>query len=187
MIVCWFYRRFISGCIDTERALPEQIERHVRRCAACRAFYDTGIRLADRLIAEASQENVTPPPFLHGKILASLDVLPHSRTARIGFRPAWLVAVGIVFLMLIGLPLVRHRDERNALLRPNVSSARGASDPIHLLAAASTLPNENKLLEWSQKADQPLETELKCVIQDARAALAGLAHNFLPRDLSTLR
>jgi hypothetical protein len=45
------------------------------------------------------------------------------------------------------------------------------------------LPNSQKLLELSQRLDQPLETEMAFVVNDAKSALQSLAQNFLPDQL----
>ena len=186
MLTCWFYRRFISSCIDTDRSLPGQVESHLRHCAECRQFSDAGRQIAERLADEAQSESVLPPPFLHGKILASLNK-PASQEAGGPFQPAWPAIALIFCLLLVGALFIRHRERLGELLQPAVSMAQATSNAIGLLAATAKIPSEEKLLEWSQKLDQPLETELQSVIHDARSALAGLAHNFLPDDLSSLR
>ena len=57
-----------------------------------------------------------------------------------------------------------------------VSTATELSTLIHV-------PNQVKLTDWSQKLDQPLETELELVVSDAKTAITYLADNFLPEQL----
>lgn len=49
------------------------------------------------------------------------------------------------------------------------------------------LPDSGVLAELSRKWDQPLETEMKSVFHDARAAVNLLAYNFLPDTLLASR
>jgi hypothetical protein len=39
---------------------------------------------------------------------------------------------------------------------------------------------EQNVFEWSKALDQPLETEMKSVVSDAKTAIQLLAGNFLP-------
>jgi len=40
-----------------------------------------------------------------------------------------------------------------------------------------------KLLEWSENLDQPLESEIRLVVDDAKSVLSSLSDNFLPHGL----
>jgi hypothetical protein len=182
MIFCWIYRRLISHRLDANEPLPERVQNHIRNCPGCRTFHASGIQLAEQLIGSAPLHRKAPSPFLHGKILASIDsgtlrTEPEQRA----FRPAWSVAFVSLGLVLICAAVIHFRPlpQTSATFSPSpvAEDAAGNSDPM---AATVKLPNADKLREWSQNWDQPLQTELQSVVHDAKQALQLLAHNFLP-------
>jgi hypothetical protein len=47
--------------------------------------------------------------------------------------------------------------------------------------------NAAKLLEWSENLDQPLESEIRLVVDDAKSVLSSLSDNFLPHGLGNAK
>ena len=76
MIACWFYKKVMARALDASHALPGAAQRHVRDCPACREFYELESEITRRLVAGGERHNQSPPPFLHAKIMASLDRRP---------------------------------------------------------------------------------------------------------------
>lgn len=186
MLTCWIYRRLISESLDTDQALTRSVQRHLQNCPGCREFSAHGKRLAEGLAFQAWREGVPISPFLHGRIMASLDK-PDVRAMPGLLRPAWSIAA-LVFCLVSASAFFFMLHEP----MPLDSSSHGLASQkarfaANLLAAAAQLPAENALLEWGIKLDKPLETEMKSVIEDARTALVGVVHNFLPDESSLLR
>jgi hypothetical protein len=142
--------------------------------------------LTERLAEEARQEDAPFPPFLHGRILASLDQ-PETRAVPGLLRPVW-AATAMVFCVLSVGALFFMRHERSALdPAADSTSAQNSRLAAGLLAAAAQLPARNTLFEWGLNLDKPLETEMKSVVEDARIALVGVVHHFVPDDSNLLR
>src|SRR5436309_8465 len=108
MIVCWFYKKIIAQRVDDNRALPARAQAHVRNCPACRQFYALERELTRRLADDAERHRHAPSPFLHGKIMASLnrrtEIIPPERKS---LQPVWAAALIIVVLGLISIPAIR--------------------------------------------------------------------------------
>ena len=97
-------------------------------------------------------------------------------------RPAWVTAA-LVFCLVSAGAFFFIRHQRPALDHgSHFAASQNAQRAVSLLAAAAQLQTENSLLEWGLKLDQPLETEMKSVVEDARTALAGVVHIFLPDE-----
>ncbi|MBM3841536.1 MAG: hypothetical protein FJ398_27055 [Verrucomicrobia bacterium] len=185
MLICWFYRRMISASLDADHALPRRAQDHVARCPSCRDFYETGLRMGEQLAASANHERVSSPPFLQGRIVAALN-RPCKCPRAMLWRPAWTATALAVALVALTAWFMRDQSPLPPQPQPGVASGQSPILTAELFAAAASLPGEDTLLEWGQKLGQPLETELKSVLQDARKALAGLAQNFLPDGLSPI-
>ncbi|MBI4658019.1 MAG: hypothetical protein HY735_04070 [Verrucomicrobia bacterium] len=186
MITCWIYKRWISGCLDAGRDFPPKLGAHLRSCPNCRTFSDAAVRVSQRLRAEAGGEMIPPSPFLRGRILASLNRPPPAAVREI-VRPAWSMAAGALALLLVGGLVIRYQHHRQSP-PPAVSAPVGErSNPAGIVVEIARLPAQEKLREWSQKLDQPLQAELQSVFEDAQSAVALLAHNFLPDSFTPLR
>jgi len=176
MIACWLYRKFITDDTDANHALPNSVQRHFQTCPACRKFLDSERELTQRLVAGAESHQKAPSPFLHARIMASLDRDPQAAPAARQFLPpVWATALVIAALGLFGIFLMRDAPQP-------------AGPSSH--SVASSLPSENhvpmvtgqNLLNWTTKLDQPLESEMQSVVADAKAAIQLLAQNFLPEN-----
>jgi len=175
MIACWFYRKFIPDGNDANRPLPDSVQRHLKTCPACRQFLDSERELTQRLIAGTESHRKSPSPFLHARIMASLDRNPQAAPVTRPFLPpVWATALVIAALGFLSIYLMR--DAR----QPAGPSSHTANSP----------PPENQvpiltgqnLLNWTTKLDQPLESEMQSVVADAKAAIQLLAQNFLPEN-----
>jgi hypothetical protein len=175
----------ISANLDAGRALSSHVQHHVQTCPSCRDFYETSLHIGERLAAGARHERMPSPPFLQGRILAALSQ-PQPPPPDGLIRPAWAATALAAALVLMSVWFWRDRSAVPRQAQPAVSSSQGSALAVELVVAAARLPAEAKFREWGQKLDQPLETELKSVLHDARTALAGLAHSFLPDHLSPM-
>ena len=181
MIACWFHKKAIAHSIDTTQALPERTQRHVRNCHVCRQFCELERELTRQLVAGAGLRSQTPPPFLHAKILASLDrpspMTPsHSRVP----APAWAAAFLIVALGLFSVLFIRHLENPVLEGPPAGQSPPGPHPVVRQFANHLSALSGRDLIEWSTDLDQPLQTEMQSVLSDAKTAIHLLAQNFLP-------
>jgi anti-sigma factor ChrR (cupin superfamily) len=178
MIACWFHKKVIARCLDTSEALPDSTQRHVQNCPACRHFLDLERALVRRLAADAERHSQSPSPFLHARIMASLD-----RTSQIAeperrfLNPIWATALVIVGLGLFSIPFLRN--SKNPAHPNRIAASSNLLAATQQLASNSPKTTARNLLEWSKALDQPLETEIKSVVSDAKTAMNLLAQNFL--------
>ena len=187
MLTCWYYRRIISECLDSNQDLPVRLGKHLRQCSSCRGFHDAAVGLCEQLLADADRERQVPSPFLQSRIVASLGE-GDPQPVRTVFRPAWSAAAAVVAIVLSSVLFLRHDPAPKIPAGSGAVAARQAADGngAGLLAGTMRLPVQDGIREWTKKLNQPLETELQSVIQDARTALDLLAYNFLPDRPSQL-
>jgi hypothetical protein len=182
MIKCWRYRRIISRSADENTPLPPAAQAHLAQCPDCQRRHETEQGIASRLSAGAGAQKLREAPqFIRARIMARIaDSSPELRpaTGLSLFRWPAVLAASVVVLTVI-------------LLWPNQSRIKLARDPIARVqpgraaesVAALELPNTKVLTQWATNPDQPLETEAKAVVHDARSAMTALADNFFPEKL----
>jgi len=175
MITCWFYKKVITHQIDVNQTLPEKAQHHIQTCAACRQFYALECEVTRRLVADAERHRQSPSPFLHAKIMASIDRPTEiTQPAPKFLHPIWATALVIIALGALTIPQLKKMqtassqstaDSQTVAVRPTTNSI------------TTTGPS---LLAWSKALDRPLETEMQSVVSDAKTAVLLLAQNFLP-------
>lgn len=177
MAFCWFYRRTISQCLDAAEPLADRTRRHVQSCPDCQTFYATQKRITQNLMDEAADWRSEPSPFLHGRIMASLERGGQAAEPRANsFR--WVAASVVLGCLLLGSFIglrLRHDGAPPDRAAPIIVNSS--------LFSAEQIPSGRELLEWSQTLEQPLQTELDSVVTDAKTAVRVLADNFLPEKL----
>ncbi|MFO1497680.1 MAG: hypothetical protein U1G07_04685 [Verrucomicrobiota bacterium] len=100
--------------------------------------------------------------------------------SRSGVRTVLLPAAGVLLFLLVGYHLwtpPQHPSPLRAVAPPVQPVQKAAVEP------AASEPDPSQLLTWTESFDQPLETELSCVVSDAKAALKSLTESFLPTTL----
>lgn len=179
MLRCWIFRKVIAHLVIVDQAWPERIQRHLQVCPVCRQFHTIQAALTRELAAEARTQRQSPSPFLHAKIMASLDrVGPNREPDRSMIAPFWSGALVSLGIIVIG-----------ALFIFNLSQSRQPSNPVstavdQIQAALAPVPIANgpALLQWSKQLEQPLESEMQGMMGDAQSTLRSLADNFLPQQ-----
>jgi hypothetical protein len=174
MAFCWYYKKLIARCLDADEAPSEALQNHMRACPDCQAFYESEKHLTESLVAGADLERRTPSPFLQARIIAALtkrDDVPEPRV----FRFNWVAAAFVGLLVVGGILVTRHLPIPGT---PSTLVDNTTGNAAFFSTAG--IPSGQKLLEWSQALDQPLETELNSVVNDAKSAIRLLADNFLP-------
>lgn len=181
MITCWLTRREIAKSLDDGTVLQERVRKHLPHCAGCESYYRQQQQLVEKLSSEAHLDVLNPSPFLRGKIVAAVrraaesgpDVTPAPRFAWSGgLAFSALAAVAILFGIIWNQPAPSPR-------------------PSELLTKVIQLSGDQVLEEttgqnfeaWSVTLNQPLESELEFVMNDARSAIDSLAASFIPESL----
>jgi hypothetical protein len=164
-----------SRRLDDGREAPAWVHGHFGRCAACREHYEQERSIAQELAAKAQSMRSQAPPFLHRRILANLESCSpqsHSSRSRLAFASA-LVGVTALVALFYFKPLPTS---------PQLSTHQQQAEASPDLPRLST---SKDLLALSTKLDEPLETELRLAIDDARTALTSISHNLFPEDVLT--
>jgi hypothetical protein len=179
MKLCWFYRKAIAWAADDESPLPAWLEHHLRHCDHCARVRKTEFSLAAGLRRAAAQERRDVPPFLHARILRALDEVAEESCA-LGqdekrlINRWWPVLIPFAAVLLLAL----YGAWKFSVIEPPTPIMAVQPDPEP--TAAKELPTTPQLLAWADRIDQPLETELRSVVSDARSAWLALTDNFLP-------
>src|SRR5580765_1025107 len=106
---CWFHQKLITSYADSMQALPKRTEGHLRSCPACHELYSFERELTRRLVTDPTPEGHSFPPFLHARIMASVDRAPQTtcRRSESLARPMWATALLLIGLGLLSIPLIR--------------------------------------------------------------------------------
>src|ERR1043166_1859290 len=179
MIACFFYKKIIARALGIPtQALSAGAQRHLRACPDCRQSYELERELTRRLVADAEKQSHSPSPWLRGRIMASLDGPMQDAPAPRFAQPAWAAAMILVALGLLSLYTLRSPQPSAAPSAPHLSANPSpGTGQVSTVAQPSPTP---AVLEWSKVLEQPLETEMKSVVSDAKSAIQLLAQNFLP-------
>jgi len=180
MIVCWFYKKIIAHNLDE---LPARARVHLETCPNCRRHYESEADIARRLANGAEAERLPPSPFLHARIMGSLD-RPQREASGDGKRRrlGWAVALAATCLLLFGI-FVRRQAAPEP---PGVHNAAAASATPPVLPLTVQLPPVPEFNEWIEKLDAPLETEMQLVVSDARTTMNSLVESLLPDTVRTV-
>jgi len=182
MIKCWHYRRMISRSLDENTPLPPAAQAHLAECQDCRRRCQTEREIVRRLSAgAAAPKRPQPPPFLQARIMARIaSSPPAARRASHPFLIYGTIGLAAAYIVLTTI-----------FVRPGRSGFKPSPGQIAYVQperAAGTAFSK----DWSGPAllaglatnlDQPLETEMRAVVQDARGAATALADNFFPEEL----
>jgi hypothetical protein len=177
MNTCFYFRRIIKSSLDGAVALPDAAQRHTQECATCREIYESERGIIRELRGGA--EDMEPSPFLHARIISAIENAGQEPQRKRHRLPAsWAAGMAAACALALVYTLMSQRVETP---RAPVANASHPATPAALdLALNVKLPDGNQVRQWAGKLDEPLETEQKLVISDAKTALSALADNFLP-------
>ena len=190
MITCWLTRRKIDWEMDDGAATSAAVRRHLSRCAACERYRRRQLALVKELIQEARQTPPSSPLFFREQA----SILPNQtgsfggggcrtqsangRTSP-GLKFAWrqaLVWCVAAFLVVFGILRMPPREVPS-------SSSELIAKAIHFSGEqALDEAARQSLQEWSALLNQPLESEIQFLMNDARLAMNSLASSFLPEQ-----
>src|SRR5438552_16140420 len=181
---CWFYKSVIRRCTDAGEPIPERTQRHVRDCPVCGEFYKVERALTRGLLAGAEFHRHSPSPFLRPRIMRSLERRSRvNEPVRKSLHPIWAAGL-IVSLGVLCIFLTRTSQSSNSPSSPG--SSAGSRLMGRQLGNLVSRNSGQTVFEWSKAIDQPLESEMQLVVNDAKAAIWLLAQNFLPEKAPTL-
>ena len=181
MKYCWLYEKAISRAAAAGSQTPAWVNRHLDKCIECRQTYQAHIRLTAALTASAQSQVTSPSPFLHARIMSALD----QEAGRAETRGKILQALRSLLIPAFGLFIIGGlwiwKSES-----PNSTQQPAVSGPVFMSKLFDPPRNgvdAAKLLEWSENLDQPLESEIRLVVDDAKSVLSSLSDKFLPHGL----
>lgn len=191
MITCWLTRRKIDWEMDDGAEASASVGLHLSRCAACERYRRRQRALVDGLILEARQNPSSSPLFFRerdsvlpnrGGSFGGGDCRTQSTNARAlpGAKFAWrqglvwFAAAAVVVVGLLRLPPGEAPAPSSSEL---IAKALHFTEPQALEEAAG-----QSIQEWSALLNQPLESEIQFLMNDARFAMSSLAESFLPEQ-----
>ena len=189
MITCWLTRRRIDWEMDDGAAMSAAVGLHLSRCAACEGYRRRQLSLVKGLIREARQNPPSSPPLFRasdspnrgGSFGGNDGCRTQSTNGRTlpGLKFAWrqaLVCGAAAALVVVGLLRMPPSEA------PSSSSERIAKVIRFSGGQALEEAAEQSLREWSALLNQPLESEIQFLMNDARFAMNSLAASFLPEQ-----
>jgi hypothetical protein len=165
-MVCWIYRWFIGCCVDSKTSPGPRLGRHLKRCGACHAYYQTHRRVGDLLetqVPEVTQEmgsqfNETILKSLPGNKVTAYPARFLNNQSLKAVAAVLLVAISV---MLVSKQMVVRRQAR--LQERAVAVTAMMTLPEHLV------PSE-LLVAYGSLMQAPLESEMKNLSLDAQNA-----------------
>lgn len=135
--------------------------------------------IAERLAAEPRR--IEAPPFMQTRVMAAIDRAGKDPADAFPFR--WIALRGALALGMTTLALTLLL---RFLARPDHETAAGTSFPPEpeLVEKTADFLDGQKLLDFGETIDRPLQRELNYVMSDARTAVQVLASHFLPEPPS---
>ena len=162
---CWFFRLLISNAADADSGLSGRTERHIRRCASCREFYEACLSLGEALRREAA---VSKDEFAGRLSERVLTAVPGRRAKTykltIKWRPVMAAAcVAVIVIASVGVLFLTHSKNR-----PDTNQYQAGGEIIHDLVA------EDFLGAWPTLVEGPLPGEIENLTSDAVSAVRFL-------------
>ena len=177
MIACWLTRRKIDWELDDGAEVSAAVGLHLSRCAACARYRRRQQALVEGLIGEARQNPSSSPLFFRERA----SVLPKRYCFfRGGGCFAWrqgLVWFAAAVVVVVGILWFPPGEAPSSPSSELIAKALHFSGPQALEEAAG-----QSLQEWSALLNQPLESEIQFLINDARFAMISLVASFLPEQ-----
>jgi hypothetical protein len=136
-----------------------------------------------RLRQSATEERTNAPPFLENRILTALSrSQPTPERTPVRLQPLALTAAAMACTLIAILFFVSRLplSQEPATTRANSSSV---PDPVHAFEQKLTEVNRDLWHSVNQKWENPLASEIRLVVSDAKTAANALADNFLPESI----
>ena len=164
--------------MDDDATLSSSVQQHLNGCETCEHHYQLQRRLIGQLSRQAPQENFEPSPFLRGKIVAAVRQAAEGTPEPVsptGFSWIGGLAFSSVAALAVAIGVMMSQPE------PTPPSAELLTKVIRLSGDQVLEEATGQDFEaWSVSLNQPLESELQFVMNDARSAIDSLAASFIP-------
>jgi hypothetical protein len=183
-MLCTLSRWMISRAEDTGKALPRFVERHVKRCGACREYARSSASLSTGLKAERSAFLARVPEFTvrplspgetpatEPRSVAAVDRKPRRQTLFLRPLPAaaavLIIAIGAFVVLRIGRRGPELSPQDRAAVMAAIKSVSGAPAELGgaVGVAESSLDKERRVLERSlASAAEYLQARLNIKIE----------------------
>jgi len=165
-MVCWIYRWFIGCCVDSKTSPGPCLDRHLGTCDACRAYYQTHLRVGDLLETQVPEVTQEMGSQFNETILKSLsrDKAAVASVRLLTIRR--LKAVAAVLLVGISITLIsKQRVIQRQARRQEREVAMTA-----IMALPERLAPSDLLVATGSLMQAPLESEIKNLSLDAQKA-----------------
>jgi len=171
MLWCPLYKWLISNALDNDAPLSTGVQRHVRRCAACRGFHELSLRLGESLTAQA-REDVCPAESVSvERIVSAVGVAPTRR----GFGRMYLAAAAAI--VIAALAAIHYHGTRPQPPRTDYAAALRAIEDVRSASRviAGPIAEQPAPAVITYAAQRPLAAELAALTDQTRSALRFLA------------
>ena len=177
-LFCPATRRQLKRHWDDGKPLSNRAKTHLESCHECRRFYLSHSAVINALKSTTPSDPTTSMPFLHRKIMASIQNTDQEvpvRSPLLNWRYGFITAclcVALSWIFLKSLP--NHQNQVVVDTESHVPSA-------YMATLLEPLEGQT-LLQFASSASAPLELEMKRMVQDARNAANAIADRFLPKS-----
>ena len=179
MKLCWLYEKAVSRAVDADGEMPAWVTRHLDKCIHCRDYHQAHVCLTAALMESAPAEFTSASSFLRARILSALDQqagVPETQGMVLRALRSLLIPAFGVFI--IGMVWIWKPGASTSTQRPVVDGQLVGRELLPVPAPNGV--DAATLLKWNENLNQPLESEIHYVIDDAKSALVALGDNFLP-------
>ena len=160
---CWFFRLMISNAVDADNGLSGRTERHTRRCANCREFYEACLSLGKGLRRERAVVNDEFSRRLSERVLAAVPGR-RANTYKLTFKWRPIVAAACVAVIAsMGILFLTRRENG-----PDSDQYEKGREIIY------SLVGEDFLGAWPKLVEGPLPSEIENLAGDTESAVRFL-------------
>ena len=162
-MLCWLFRFIISGAVDAENRLSGRAQRHVRRCAGCRAFYETCLSLGEGLRREAAGFDEDLPVQFARRVFDAAPAGAEQTSKLPGrrLRPVLAAACIVIVASLGAVFLTLNQDDPDPVERGRIGGVYRLIDDGHPTA-------------WAGLIEKPLSGELDNLAEGTESAVRFL-------------
>jgi len=163
-MMCWIYRWLVACHVDAQTTPGSRLNKHLHACTACRAYYQTHLRVSGLLATQAPEIPFEGAGSFKDSILKSLPAshsAPRSAYA-LGSRSVLAMAASVLIVVSLTLAGLRLVAQRKARMREQTA----------VLASMTTLPEDlapiRLIATYGPLVQAPLETEIRNLSMDAK-------------------
>jgi hypothetical protein len=178
-IACFLSEIALNYWADDPDRLPSWAHRHAAHCVFCGATQKQWQHLHEHLASSAPANQQPAPPFLASRIMANLNSgsrAPHRQF----FGPTFAVATAFSLILLCGIMVLFQTTKPFDEKTQGTALQGPKTQPSWLELKSFGQANGQVLVDLGDQLEQPLQQELKLVMNDARNAAQALAETFIP-------